>query len=148
MNPSSRDAGIPILTEVISAAPVDERQDAPAQTSVPISPSTAASAEAPLNTQQHTVPVPGSFEEEAISRLSEEDWYKLERRIRERILRQIFAKVDAVLEQRIRDSLADVLQLALEDLTTKIRGGLHQSLEDVISRAISQEIARLQSTKK
>ena len=148
MNPSSRDAGIPILTEVISTTPVDELRNGPATVPMPVPASPSPAAEPTLNTQQHTVPVPGSFEEEAISRLSEEDWYKLERRIRERILRQIFAKVDAVLEQRIRDSLADVLQLALEDLNAKIRGGLHQSLEDVISRAVSQEIARLQSTKK
>lgn len=137
MNSPSRDAGIPILTEVISpaaenvfpdtdVAPPDYEQD--------------ASAPAALD--------PEVFENNAIARLDKEEWHRLERRIRERILGQILARVDAMLEQRIRDSLADVLQLAMEGLTEQIRTGLHQSLDDIISRAVSQEITRLQTTRK
>jgi hypothetical protein len=44
--------------------------------------------------------------------------------------------------------LADVLQVAVEGLATDIKRGLHQSLEQVITQAVAQEIARLQKTKK
>lgn len=137
MNLPSRDAGIPILTEVIDPATPD---DFPNTDVAP--PSPQQTAEPPAWTEQET------FEKQALDRLSDEDWRLLERRIRERILSQILARVDTMLEQRIRDSLADVLQLAMEGLTAQLRTGLHQGLEDIISRAVSQEITRLQSTKK
>lgn len=138
MNVSSRDAGIPILTEVIDPAAPDEF---PNTDVAPASMDYAASAQ--------TLPEqPEDFEKQAIELLSDADWQRLERRIRERILGQILARIDSMLEQRIRDSLADVLQLALEGLTEQIRSGLHQSLDDVVSRAVSQEIARLQTLKK
>lgn len=136
MNSSSRDAGIPILTEVISTA---EAKDFPNTDVAPASMDKAADLPAWSD--------PEPFEQQVIDRLSPEDWRRLERRIRERILSQILARVDTMLEQRIRDSLADVLQIAMESLTEQIRTGLHLGLDDVISRAVSQEIARLQSTK-
>jgi hypothetical protein len=136
MNLPPRDAGIPILTEVISPAAANDFPDTdvapPMQEEV-----------ANLPTSPDYEP----FENQALSRLSEHDWQRLERRIRERILRQILARVDSMLEQRIRDSLADVLQIAMEGLTEQIRSGLHQGLDDIISRAISQEITRLQTPK-
>jgi hypothetical protein len=137
MNLPPLDAGIPILTEVISPAEVD---DFPNTDIAP--PSLEYTADLPPLQDVE------SFEKQALARLSEHDWQRLERRIRERILAQILARVDTMLEQRIRDSLADVLQIAMEGLTEQIRSGLHQGLDDIISRAISQEITRLQATKK
>jgi hypothetical protein len=72
----------------------------------------------------------------------------LELQLNERILRQLQGRIDFVLEHRVRDSLADVLQTAIEGLTSEIRRGLHQTLEEVIARAVAQEIARLQTPKK
>lgn len=138
MNLPPRDAGIPILTEVISPAAANEFPDTDIAP-----PELLRSDDAPaLPADQET------FENQALERLSKEDWHRLERRIRERILGQILARVDTMLEQRIRDSLADVLQIAMEGLTEQIRNGLHQGLDEIISRAVSQEITRLQTTKK
>jgi hypothetical protein len=138
MNGTSRDAGIPILTEVISPAAPDGFPNTDVA-----SPSLEQDASPPALPQEQE-----AFENQAIALFSDADWHRLERRIRERILGQILARIDTMLEQRIRDSLADVLQLALEGLTEQIRSGLHQSLDDVVSHAVSQEISRLQSTKK
>ncbi|MBI3283597.1 MAG: hypothetical protein HYZ65_01920 [Burkholderiales bacterium] len=79
--------------------------------------------------------------------ISEEDWHKLEQTLREDILRQVLSRIDFVLEHRVRDSLADVLQTAVENLAIEIRSGLHQTMDDVIRRAVTQEIAKAKSIK-
>ncbi|MET0964209.1 MAG: hypothetical protein ABWY05_15540, partial [Noviherbaspirillum sp.] len=80
--------------------------------------------------------------------MSEEEWQRMERRVRERILGQLLSRTDAMLEERIRASVAGVLQQAVDGLAATLRASLHKTLEDVVSRAVAQEISRLQSTKK
>lgn len=72
---------------------------------------------------------------------------QLEQTLHENVLRQLLTRVDFVLEHRIRDGLADVLQTAVDDLAKDIRQGLHNSLEELIHRTISQEISKIQSLK-
>lgn len=119
------DAGIPILTEII-AAPASE---AP----TPLSHDTTAA---------EVLPAP------APSLLTEEELRRFEQEIAERVLQQILARIDFVLEQRVRDSFADVLQISVERVTAELRSGLQHSLAEVITRAVTQEISRLQSTRK
>jgi hypothetical protein len=135
MNTSARDAGIPVLTEVITAP----AGNAPAPAA--LAPSTAP-AYAPKG------PVTEMLELKAGSEWSKEEWTRLERTIRERILRQILERIDALLEHRLRDSVGSVLQTAISGLTAEIKTSLHHSIEDVVTRAVSQEITRLQTTKK
>lgn len=115
---SNLDSSIPVLTEIIPAAPAAE-------------------------------PTPSAqpYETAAASAYSEEDWTQLEHTLRENVLRQVLSRVDFVLEHRVRDSLADVLQTAVENLADEIRAGLHKTLEDVIVRAVSQEISKAKSQK-
>jgi catalase len=133
MNPFSRDAGIPVLTEIIEA-PAESAASKPPVVAPAATPIEEISVEA--------------LEAEMRAHWSDEEWNRLERKIRERILRQILARIDSVLEQQVRDHLADVLQTAVDALATDIKSGLHQSLEQVVARAVSQEITRLQTTKK
>ncbi|MFZ6673488.1 hypothetical protein [Undibacterium sp. Xuan67W] len=79
--------------------------------------------------------------------ISEDEWQKLEQTLRENVLRQVLARVDFVLEHRVRDSLADVLQTAVEGLALDIRGGLHKTIEEVITRAVTQEITKAKISK-
>jgi hypothetical protein len=140
-----RDAGIPVLTEVIEVVPAEQTQEVAGQAGGQAEGEAAASAATPVSP-----PPPASVEEleaRAVASLGNEDWARLERALRERILRQLLARVDSTLEHRVRDSLADVLQGAVTNLAMEIRGGLHQSLEELIVRAVSQEITRLRSTK-
>lgn len=132
MNNSSRDAGIPILTEVINL----NEEEAPLEIQAP-----------PPELQPEAPRSDEALEEQAKARFSDEEWRRLERRIRERILQQLLARIDSSLEQRVRDSLADVLQTAVESLAADIQSGLHEGLENMIARAVAQEISRLQSSK-
>ncbi len=79
--------------------------------------------------------------------LADSDWKGLELKLNERVLRQILRRIDFVVEHRVKESLADALQVTTDDLIKEIRRGLHTTLEDVIKRAVAQEIARVQSVK-
>jgi hypothetical protein len=61
-------------------------------------------------------------------------------------LRQLQERIDFVIEQRVRDSLADVLQTAVQGMAEQIKTGLHQTLDEVISRAVTLELSKLQKT--
>jgi hypothetical protein len=111
------DASIPVLTEVVSTPAI-----LPA----------AAPAPAPL-------PDMGG--------LGAAEWEHLERRLNEKILQQLTSRVDFVLEQRIKDSMAEVLTHALHDLTMEIRHGLHETIGKIVARAVQQEIVHLQAKK-
>jgi hypothetical protein len=121
-NAAFDDANIPVLTEV-----VPDKPDAPA-------------SEPPASVAE--------VEERAAASLSEHDWSLLERRISERMLQQLQNRVDFVLEQRLRDSMAEVLQHALAGLTDEIRAGLQETLGKIVVRAVAQEVAHLQTLKK
>lgn len=73
---------------------------------------------------------------------------ELEKMLQEKVLRQLLTRVDFVLEHKIRDGLAEVLQTATDDLAKEIRHGLSTSLQELIHRTISQEISKIQSLKK
>lgn len=79
---------------------------------------------------------------------AKEKWEQLEVELRERVLQQVLDRIDFVLEQRVRDSLADVLQTAVTELASEIRTGLHHTLKEVVTRAVSQELIKAQSLKK
>lgn len=127
------DAGIPVLTEII---PVPATAAPEVTVPVDIAPETPI-AEVILSPEPHKETV-----------WDEAEWERLEREVRERVLVQVLERVDFVLEQRVRDSLADVLQLAVERLASEIKEGLHHSIKEVVSRAVTQEITKLQSLKK
>jgi hypothetical protein len=74
------------------------------------------------------------------------DWEALERRISEQVLQQLTNRVDFVLEQRIKDSIAEVLDHALHALTAEIREGLHDTIGKIVTRAVQQEITHLQAS--
>ena len=77
-----------------------------------------------------------------------QEWDRLERRLSARILQQLRGRVDFELEQCIKDNMADILQLAMADLTDHIRKGLQDTLEKIVARAVSQELSHLQALKK
>ena len=122
------DASIPVLTQVIGAPKAD------------------AVSERPVVAVNQTA-TPGQTQERGGVQRPDEDWKALELKLNERVLRQILRRVDFVIEHRVKETLAQVLQSATEDLIKEIRSGLHVTLEDVIKRAVAQEIARVQAIK-
>jgi hypothetical protein len=135
MNNSTLDAGIPVLTEIIPAPQLDLQADVPDAGSPELAVMPAPDNDAALRAR-------------AATDWDDEKWDRMEREIRERVLHQVLERIDFVLEQRVRDSLADVLQTAVERLASEIGSGLHQTVKEVVTRAVSQEIAKLQTAKK
>ncbi|HEV2608868.1 MAG TPA: hypothetical protein VGU61_01275 [Noviherbaspirillum sp.] len=141
MNNSTPDAGIPVLTEIISP-PLSSSVASPA----PLQPDNAARTEPPVvEPAPHVIM---SSEELKNDLDTKERWEQLETELRERVLQQVLDRIDFVLEQRVRDSLADVLQTAVAELASEIRTGLHHTLKEVVTRAVSQELIKAQSSKK
>ena len=124
---SSFDQSIPVLTEVFGDTPVEK--------SGPRTP-------APQDD------VNASLEARALDTWTGPEWNLLERRLSERILQQLQGRVDFVLEQRLRDSMEEVLAHAIAGLTEEIRQGLQQTIETIVVRAVAQEITHLQTLKK
>lgn len=128
MSQASFDASIPVLTEVLKAeSPGDEAAATP----------TASPA-----------PAGAQLEAAAIDGWTDAEWAVMEHRLSVRIMHQLQSRVDFVLEQRIKDSMAEVLSHALHDLTNEIRIGLHDTIEKIVSRAVTQELTHLQAQKK
>ena len=109
-----------------------------------------AALSSPLPAPGETTPAPVAVHDSTPlpAPMSEDEWQRMERRVRERILGQLLSRTDAMLEERIRSSVAGVLEQAVDGLAATLRASLHKTLEDVVSRAVAQEISRLQSTKK
>jgi hypothetical protein len=135
MNKPIIDAGIPLLTEIIAPIPADNLVARVGAKPGAASWSSQREGAAPQEMREVNGGVDGERN-------------RLERQISERVLQQMLGRVDFVLEQRVRDSLANVLQTAVEGLAADIRQGLQQTLEEVIARAVSQEISRLQTNRK
>jgi hypothetical protein len=110
-------------------------------------PPTAAGAAAQAAEDDGSFELPRARQEETVARaLSQHDWERLEAEVREKVLQQLQDRIDFVIEQRVRDGLADVLQTAVEGMAAQIREGLHQTLDEVISRAVSLELVKLKKT--
>lgn len=138
------DESIPVLTEIISA---------PDKASVVVK--TQAESHSPLIAKTNLFDAaltPSDFMESATEAnekskaISAEEWAQLEQTVRENVLRQVLSRVDFVLEHRVSDSLADVLQTAVDRLADEIRAGLRQSIEEVVTRALTQEISKIKGT--
>jgi hypothetical protein len=169
MSPSQPfDASIPVLTEVIEAEGIfpPAAHDAVAAevsmeaTVAPIAPAPppVVFEAAPAVALQHSSPpapapavglhaadADADLERQAIAAWGPEQWEALEKRLSGRILQQLQGRVDFVLEQRIRDSMAEVLQHALGTLTSELRDGLGHTIEQIVARAVSQELTHLRS---
>ncbi|MBB3117891.1 hypothetical protein [Pseudoduganella violacea] len=162
------DSSIPVLTEVLRdtaptatesgshAAPAHGPDRAPAPGAfnpAAFSPAGSVSSAAgdaippPASASGHGTD-PAAAQDAALDKLDAAGWEQLERRIAERILQQLQSRVDFVLEQRIKDSMAEVLNHALHGLTQEIHSGLQSTLNQVVSRAVAQELTHLQARKK
>jgi hypothetical protein len=137
---TSIDASIPVLTEII--LPVTETVDQAAEAGTVTAATTSSS---PLPS-----PPPAAVQADAEATnvsVPEEHWQTLEQSLKEDVLKHVLARVDFVLEHRVRDNLADVLQTAVEGLANEIRAGLKNSLEELVTRAVTQEINKVKNSK-
>ncbi|RCS56460.1 hypothetical protein [Parvibium lacunae] len=79
--------------------------------------------------------------------LSAIDRQALETEVRENVLRSLQSRVDAVLDMRLQETMTEILahyaQVLQADLKTLVRA----TLQDVIARAVSQELSRVLAQK-
>ena len=129
--PPGFDPNIPVLTEVF-------------QDTAAVQPPSSVAFVAFAEQDQ----VNAELESRAINTWTEPEWTLLERRLSERILQQLQGRVDFVLEQRLRDSMEEVLQSALAGLTAEIQRGLQATIETIVLRAVNQELTHLKALKK
>lgn len=152
------DESIPVLTEIIASPDgnVTSAKVKPSEPHFPLSsPSsgTPTISNKPLNAAivaaQEVLAQPVLFdsetEDQKAASISAEDWKALELTVRENVLRQVLSRVDFVLEHRVSDSLAEVLQNAVDRLADDIRAGLRHSIEEVVTRAVTQELSKIKS---
>lgn len=132
------DPSIPVLTEVV-AEPV-----APAPASAQEADAAAAAA-ADADTVSAAEQQEQALERRANQGWTGEEWSVLERRVTERVLQQLQGRVDFVLEQRVRDAMADAMQRTLETFTADLREGLHEALGEIVRQAVAQEIEYLRT---
>lgn len=137
---TSIDASIPVLTEII--IPVTETVDNAEAGTV----TAATTSSSPLPSPPSATVVQADAEATNVS-IPEEHWQTLEQSLKEDVLKHVLARVDFVLEHRVRDNLADVLQTAVEGLAKEIRAGLKNSLEELVTRAVTQEINKVKNSK-
>lgn len=161
------DESIPVLTEIITTpdgSPVINKTKTaeahfPLSTPVTGTASSANIASKPISAAiaaaKEVLAQPALFETEIFqsdiedqktATISAEDWTELEQTVRENVLRQVLSRVDFVLEHRVSDSLAEVLQTAVDRLADEIRAGLRHSIEEVVTRALTQELSKIKSS--
>ncbi|WP_395004832.1 hypothetical protein [Undibacterium sp.] len=158
------DESIPVLTEIIATpdgSPVTNKTKT-AEAHFPLSTPVIATANiankpisAAIAAAKEVLAQPALFEaeifetvieEQKTASISEQDWAELEQTVRENVLRQVLSRVDFVLEHRVSDSLAEVLQTAVDRLADEIRAGLRHSMEEVVTRAVTQELNKIKGS--
>ena len=121
---SMRDAGIPVLTEVIEPAlQPDSGADGPP----------AQAGPAP---QGMTGPA-------ANAALSKDDFNLLVDTVRESVLLQLQSHYEAVLGDRIEARLAETLEAAAVDIAAQIKGDILRELEALVGAASRQKTSAL-----
>ena len=142
MTNPNHDAGIPTLTEIlvaeesVSTLPAPEAAIAPALLMKHPLDDTVGDATIPLL----EIPAPASRFKDPTA----DEWKAMEHAVSDRVMTQVMSRIDGVLEQRLRERLAEILQTAMIGLSEEIRVGLQQTLEDVVAHAAAQEIAQRQ----
>ena len=131
------EAGIPLLTEIIltpnSATEPPELLETIVE--LPLQPVMVASAASEAAEATPALALATPTDAATIERIAQA--------VHTTILRDLLGQVDLILEERIRASLTDVLQTAVDDLACQLRHGLKQVLDQVVTQAIEQEMARL-----
>jgi hypothetical protein len=77
--------------------------------------------------------------------LDDDAWHALEERLVARVLDRLQDRVELVLEDQVRSSMAPVLDHVVTRLATELRDGLQLTVEQVVARAVAQELAHLRT---
>lgn len=137
---------VPVLTEVVvlpEAQPVAEDDEFPP---LPVDPAFAATAPTPLGRPERAaplapaapvVPAPPASPVAAAAVVDEA-------RVVQRVLADLDKQLDLMFEHRLRESLSPVLARMTDSLVREMRAQLAANLREMVARAVSLELDRLQ----
>lgn len=132
-----RDAGIPVLTEII-AVPVPP----PADDSLLLPP--AADADDTIDVPAAAAPLAAGAVPVSASILSADDFDHLVNEVRAHVLAQLQSRYDSLLGERIRARLVETLESVAVDIADQIKSELLHEMEDLVAitshRHIEDEI--------
>ena len=146
---------VPTLTEVIESPPAAfEPVVEPVPEPVSVAPAPLAPAVAPVppapDLSQLPIPrsllidpappLPASTVEPAVPGVVVD-----EALIAQRVLVDLQRQVDGMLEYRLREAMAPILARATDALMRDLRQELSKTMNDVVARAVAQEVARQRS---
>lgn len=134
---------VPVLTEVVvlpKARPVVEDDEFPP---IPSDPAFAATAPAPLGTIEPVAPVPAPVPAPIPATPAAAPPVD-EARVVQRVLADLDKQLDLMFEHRLRESLSPVLARMTDSLVREMRTQLAANLREMVARAVSLELDRLQ----
>jgi hypothetical protein len=133
------DESIPVLTEVVPVtAPIAEKVFEPLPEPLPepvVEPVVELISE----------PVPELVAEPPRAALDDDAWKTLEDGLAARVLERLHDRVGLILEDQVRTSMTPVLDNIIALISVELHEGLQQTIEQVVTRAVAQELALLKS---
>lgn len=77
--------------------------------------------------------------------LDEVKWGALADRVEQNVMERILRRSEALLESQLKEDLNTVLERATSTLAADLHATLSQSIRDMVSRAVTDELTRLQT---
>ena len=68
-------------------------------------------------------------------------------RVQSRVLAGLTARIDPLVEQRLRESLSDLLEQVLAGMTAELKVTARNIVRDAVAQAVAAELAQLHSVK-
>lgn len=121
---TSHDDEFPTLTDVLSPPELSESANPPSSNTVKPIPS--------------AMPIINALEQA-------ETLARIEQNVRETVLRGLQQRLDLMLQVRLEETIQELLNQAMLALTEDLKHNLKLTLNDVVHRAVAQEISRLQA---
>ncbi|CAN5331574.1 hypothetical protein BH09PSE6_BH09PSE6_31750 [soil metagenome] len=91
-----------------------------------------------------TIPgVGGLLPTQRLAILADKDIVQFEEQLRESVLTRLHPRIDPILHQRLDAAIREVIDAELPLLRDRIVNALNQTLNDVVARAISKELAKI-----
>lgn len=140
---------VPVLTEVVLPARPDVMPPEPPVAGVSGALPAAEAVAVALAIESGRSPLPAGAPAMAVAAPSPPVAAALPADLQEQIVLQVLGdmqrQVDRLLEFRLRESLAPVLERLADSLVDEVREQLALTLRDVVRRAVAQELARHRS---
>lgn len=163
---AAADDGIPVLTEVVPASVLANTQrlaalDGAASVvqlektqnlqviAAPLAAPPSAFAAAPVHVDAPVLPVSSGYAAAAgftpppRTAHSDAEMDALALRVQSRVLAGLMTRIDPVVDQRLRESLTDLLEQVLAGMTAELKVTARRIVRDAVAQAVAAELAQL-----